>query len=128
MKNMHDVTIEFPVHFTRGTAGRKQVNVGVEPAAPVTSCNTILDSTMKTTAAPKCSMPLSKAQNIRTMNQRLTIIPTSVRRSTTPRFLAFISRYRETMALSPWRDVSDRPARVIWPPERAAVSQKAAWE
>ena len=34
MKNMHDVTIEFPVHFTRGTAGRKQVNVGVEPAAP----------------------------------------------------------------------------------------------
>ena len=34
MKNMHDVTIEFPVHFTRGTAGRKEVNVGVEPAAP----------------------------------------------------------------------------------------------
>ena len=34
MKDMHDVTIEFPVHFTRGTAGRKEVNVGVEPAAP----------------------------------------------------------------------------------------------
>ncbi len=30
---MHDVTIEFPVHFTRGAAGRKEVNVGVEPAA-----------------------------------------------------------------------------------------------
>ena len=34
MKDMHDVTIEFPVHFTRGAAGRKEVNVGVEPAAP----------------------------------------------------------------------------------------------
>ena len=34
MKDMHDVTIEFPVHFTRGTAGRKEVNVGVEPTAP----------------------------------------------------------------------------------------------
>ena len=34
MNDTHDVTIEFPVHFTRGTAGRKQVNVGVEPAAP----------------------------------------------------------------------------------------------
>ena len=34
MKDMHGVTIEFPVHFTRGTAGRKEVNVGVEPAAP----------------------------------------------------------------------------------------------
>ena len=33
MKDMHDITIEFPVHFTRGAAGRKEVNVGVEPAA-----------------------------------------------------------------------------------------------
>lgn len=34
MKGMDEVTIEFPVHFTRGAAGRKEVNVGVEPAAP----------------------------------------------------------------------------------------------
>ncbi len=33
MNCMDEVTIEFPVHFTRGTAGRKEVNVGVEPAA-----------------------------------------------------------------------------------------------
>jgi hypothetical protein len=26
-----EVTIEFPVHFTRGTAGRKDLNVGIEP-------------------------------------------------------------------------------------------------
>ncbi len=30
---MDEVTIEFPVHFTRGVAGRKEVNVGLEPVA-----------------------------------------------------------------------------------------------
>ena len=35
MNGMDEVTIEFPVHFTRGEAGRKEVNVGVEPAALV---------------------------------------------------------------------------------------------
>jgi len=34
MNDTHNVTIEFPVHFTRGTAGRRVVNVGAEPAAP----------------------------------------------------------------------------------------------
>jgi hypothetical protein len=34
MNGMDEVTIEFPVHFTRGTAGRKEVNVGPEPPAP----------------------------------------------------------------------------------------------
>ena len=28
MKDMHDVTIEFPVHFTRGAAGRKALCFG----------------------------------------------------------------------------------------------------
>ncbi|QOJ01904.1 MAG: hypothetical protein HRU70_10535 [Phycisphaeraceae bacterium] len=31
---MDEVTIEFPVHFTRGAAGRKEVNVGPEPVVP----------------------------------------------------------------------------------------------
>jgi hypothetical protein len=35
MTDTHDVKIEFPVHFTRGAAGRKEVNAGVEPVAPV---------------------------------------------------------------------------------------------
>ncbi|MGD9791235.1 MAG: hypothetical protein AB7Q00_09345 [Phycisphaerales bacterium] len=34
MNDVHDVTIEFPVHFTRGAAGRKEVNAGPEPSAP----------------------------------------------------------------------------------------------
>lgn len=34
MNGMDEVTIEFPVHFTRGAAGRKEVNVGPEPVAP----------------------------------------------------------------------------------------------
>jgi hypothetical protein len=34
MNDLHDVTIEFPVHFTRGAAGRKEVNAGPEPPAP----------------------------------------------------------------------------------------------
>ena len=33
MNGMDEVTIEFPVHFTRGVAGRKEVNVGLEPVA-----------------------------------------------------------------------------------------------
>jgi len=35
MNETHDVTTEFPVHFTRGAAGRKEVNAGVKPVAPV---------------------------------------------------------------------------------------------
>ena len=35
MNGMDEVTIEFPVHFTRGTAGRKEVNVGPAPVMPV---------------------------------------------------------------------------------------------
>lgn len=34
MNGMDEVTIEFPVHFTRGAAGRKEVNVGPEPVVP----------------------------------------------------------------------------------------------
>ena len=34
MNELHDVTIEFPVHFTRGAAGRKEVNAGGEPVGP----------------------------------------------------------------------------------------------
>ena len=34
MNGMDEVTIEFPVHFTRGAAGRKEVNLGPEPVAP----------------------------------------------------------------------------------------------
>ncbi|HMN41200.1 MAG TPA: hypothetical protein PKE29_10170 [Phycisphaerales bacterium] len=34
MNGMDEVTIEFPVHFTRGAAGRKEVNVGVQPVVP----------------------------------------------------------------------------------------------
>ena len=41
MKDMHDVTIEFPVHFTRGAAGRKEVNVGLEPVAPVVAAGRV---------------------------------------------------------------------------------------
>lgn len=31
MNGTNEVTIEFPVHFTRGAAGRKEVNVGPAP-------------------------------------------------------------------------------------------------
>ncbi|MGE3110120.1 MAG: hypothetical protein AB7N65_16560 [Vicinamibacterales bacterium] len=34
MNDAHDVTIEFNVHFTRGAAGRKEVNAGPEPPDP----------------------------------------------------------------------------------------------
>ena len=34
MNGMDKITIEFPVHFTRGAVGRKEVNIGVAPAAP----------------------------------------------------------------------------------------------
>jgi len=35
MNDTHDVTIQFPVHLTRGAGARKDVNAGVEPVAPV---------------------------------------------------------------------------------------------
>lgn len=34
MNDLHEVTIEFPVHFTRGAAGRKDLSAGVEPPTP----------------------------------------------------------------------------------------------
>lgn len=35
MNGMDEIMIEFPVHFTRGAAGRKEVNVGLEPVVSV---------------------------------------------------------------------------------------------
>lgn len=34
MNDLNEVTIAFPAHFTRGAAGRKDLNAGVEPLAP----------------------------------------------------------------------------------------------
>ena len=34
MNDLHEVTIEVPVHFTRGAAGRKDLNAGIAPTTP----------------------------------------------------------------------------------------------